>query len=95
MRPVNESLIFTQETQFEEVALRTVCTCYFGRLCRTTHKTWEEFHADKDLIDYCCQNFGYACPYCNGTHTGRDAEDCGRRVEECKKKGGIWGHRNP
>ena len=37
----------------EKFLNRVICTCYYGRLCETTHKTWEEYRQDTELIDYC------------------------------------------
>ena len=66
--------------------IRAVCTCFFGRLCQSTHKTWEDFRNDKELQEYCWSHYGYACPYCGGTHLGSSMEDCQRQINECRLK---------
>lgn len=32
----------------ERVVLKAHCTCYLGRLCMSTHKSWEEFERTRD-----------------------------------------------
>jgi len=64
--------------------IRPICTCYFGRLCLSTHKTWEEFHDDKELIQYCYETFGYACPHCGASHTGQNPDDIRAKIDVCK-----------